>query len=262
MGLVNISGKVVVKNTGKMFVNVNSEVPNEPASKIVHYNMSNASSYTATSGLYKIVYSLTGNTNASLVGSPTIGVTDCGKYLLFNGTNQYAITQTDISSLFNGTSPDKSESTSVFMWIYPINDGVILSELGTNSISSGWHSSQIEMVENSLKFGMWSDSGLIYLTSSIATPFNNWYHVGFTYNGSTLIAYVNGTQAGQISFNREAPYNNGSGLHYGIALQDSTNMGDGSYGNVRVGSLEIFTGVLTSGQVSENYVNSIGNYNC
>ena len=50
------------------------------------------------------------------------------------------------------------------------------------------------------------------VTSSIPTPFNNWYYVGMTYNGSTLTAYIDGVSAGSITFNRFAPYNSGNGL--------------------------------------------------
>ena len=75
------------------------------------------------------------------------------------------------------------------MWIYPTGNGVILTELGVSSPSSGWHDSQIEMVSGTLKFGMWNGGGISSITSSITTPLNNWYHIAMTYNGSTFICY-------------------------------------------------------------------------
>jgi hypothetical protein len=84
-----------------------------------------------------------------------------------------------------------------------------------------------------------------------------------TYDGSTLTAYVDGVSAGNVSFNRQAPYNLGSnGLFYLLAHQDGTNMGDGGFGDYRVGSFEIYTTSLTSGQINENYNNQKNNYIC
>ncbi len=107
------------------------------------------------------------------------------------------------------------------MWIYPQGDGVILSEVGVVNSLSGWHTSIIEMVSGTLKFGLWTTTGNINFTSSISTPLNNWYYVGMTYDGSTLTAYVDGVSAGNITLNRLAPYNAGSGLFYLFYLLDS-----------------------------------------
>jgi len=225
---------------------------------IVQFNVSDTSSYSGTS----TSYSLVGGTNGTLVNSPVSGDTGCGTYLNFDGVNQYILTTSDIQSYFTGSSPNKSEITSITMWVYPTGDGVILSELGVSSIASGWHDSQIEMVSGTLKFGMWNGSGISSITSSISTPLNNWYHISMTYDGSTLNAYVNGSNAGTITFNRSAPYNNGVGLFYGIGLSDTTNMGDGTYGNFRLGAFKVYDKSLTPTQVYNDYVNTQSNFIC
>jgi hypothetical protein len=148
------------------------------------------------------------------------------------------------------------------MWIYPQGDGVILSEVGVANSLDGWHTSIIEMVSGTLKFGLWNGTANSVVTSSITTPFNNWYYVGMTYNGSTLTAYVNGVSAGNITFNRIAPYNSGTGLFYLLAHQDTTNMGDGGFGDYRVGSFEVYTTSLNSTQINNNYTESLINYIC
>jgi hypothetical protein len=139
------------------------------------------------------------------------------------------------------------------MWVYPMDNGVILSEQGGTSLNAGWHDSQIEMVSGSMKFGMWNGAGVTSVTSSVATPFNDWYYVGMVYNGSTLTAYINGVNVGSVSFNRQAPYNNGSNLHYAIAAEDFTSMGDGSYAKMYLGRFEVFNYALTSSQILYNY---------
>ena len=196
------------------------------------------------------------------MNTPLSGSTGCGTFVDFNGTSQYIYTDTNLSSLFTGTSPNKSEVTSIFMWIYPQGNGVILSEVGASNSLDGWHTSIIEMVSGTLKFGLWGGAGNSVVTSSISTPLNNWYYVGMTYDGSTLTAYVNGVSAGNITFNRQAPYNNGAGLYYLLAHEDFTNMGDGGFGDYRVGSLEIYTTSLNSTQITNNYTSSSVNYIC
>jgi hypothetical protein len=196
------------------------------------------------------------------MNTPLSGSTGCGTFVDFNGTSQYIYTDTNLSSLFTGTSPNKSEVTSIFMWIYPQGNGVILSEVGAANSLAGWHTSIIEMVSGTLKFGLWGGAGNSVVTSSISTPLNNWYYVGMTYDGSTLTAYVNGVSAGNITFNRQAPYNNGAGLYYLLAHEDLTNMGDGGFGDYRVGSLEIYTTSLNSTQITNNYTSSSVNYIC
>jgi hypothetical protein len=197
------------------------------------------------------------------MNSPTSGSTGCGTFVDFNGTSQYIYSNTNLAPLFSGVSPNKSEVTSIFMWIYPQGDGVILSELGAANSLLGWHTSIIEMVSGTLKFGLWNGTANSIVTSSIPTPFNNWYYVGMTYDGSTLTAYVDGVSAGTVDFNRQAPYNVGlNGLFYLLAHEDVTNMGDGGFGDYRVGSFEIYTTSLDSTQINENYTSSSVNYIC
>ena len=228
-------------------------------SRILYWDFSNPISYSGTT----TIFDLENNSNGTIMNSPSSGSTGCGTFVDFNGTSQYIYTNTNLGSLFSGVSPNKSEITSIFMWIYPKGDGVILSEVGSVNSLVGWHTSIIEMVSGTLKFGLWSDgSGNVNVTSSIPTPLNNWYYIGMTYNGSTLTSYVDGVSAGTVNFNRLTPYNSGNGLFYLLAHENTTNMGDGGFGDYRVGSLEIYTTSLTSGQTYSNYINTSSNYIC
>jgi hypothetical protein len=226
--------------------------------RILYWNFSDPISYSGTS----TVFDLENNSNGTIMNSPLSGDTGCGTFVDFNGTTQYIYSNTDLSSFFTGVSPNKSEVTSIFMWIYPQGDGVILSEVGVANSLDGWHTSIIEMVSGTLKFGLWNGTVNSVVTSSIPTPFNNWYYVGMTYDGSTLTAYVNGVSAGNITFNRIAPYNIGTELFYLLAHQDTTNMGDGGFGDYRVGSFEVYTTSLNSTQINNNYTESLINYIC
>jgi hypothetical protein len=246
-------------NTPTPTLTVTPTSTNLTTNRILYWNFSDPISYSGTS----TVFDLENNSNGTIMNSPTSGSTGCGTYIDFNGTSQYIYTNTDLSPLFSGVSPNKSEVTSIFMWIYPQGDGVIVSEVGVSNSLLGWHTSILEMVSGTLKFGLWNGTANSVVTSSISTPLNNWYYVGMTYDGSTLTAYVDGVSAGTVTFNRQAPYNVGSnGLFYLLAHQDGTNMGDGGFGDYQIGSFEVYTTSLSSSQIVSNYNNSPLNYIC
>jgi len=136
-----------------------------------------------------------------------------------------------------------------------MDNGVIVSELGTTTINASWHDSQIEMVAGTLKFSVWTGA-VQNLSSTIVTPLNAWYYMGFTYNGTNLVGYINGVSAvtsGTIT--KQTPYNNGgaAGLYYAIAATDSTSLGDGTYANMRFGGMQVYNTALSAADVLTNY---------
>ena len=218
---------------------------------ILRYEIKNRDTYNGTS----TVVDLQGNSNGSLLNSP--GFSSNG-YLNFDGTNDYLMTNT---SLNPDLSPANTSSIiSYFIWIYPQDNGVIVTEQGTATLNTSWHDAQIEMVSGTLKFGLWAGIGLTSLTSSISTPINEWYYVGLTYDGTTLRAYVNAQLAGSLNLTRTTPYSASVGLHYGIAAADFTNMGDGSYAKVKVGDFHVYNRVLSQQQILNNYNATKSNY--
>jgi hypothetical protein len=221
-----------------------------PAKPILCYDFTNQNSYPTTGSVVTDLFDVSDGT---LSNTPTYSAFTSGS-IYFDGVNEYLITNTALDSFFNGTSPTKSEVTSIFLWIYPMDNGVILSEQGTSPTpNTAWFDSQIEMVSGTLKFGMWDGSAISSITSSIATPLNNWYYIGMVYNGTTLTAYVNGSSAGTLTFNRAAPYNNGTNLYYAIASNCPTSMGDGSYSKMYLSRFEVFNYALTQPQINYNY---------
>ena len=149
------------------------------------------------------------------------------------------------------------------MWIYPMDNGVIISEQGgTLPPNTGWYDSQIEMVSGVLKFSVWPETAVI--TSSASTPFNYWYYVGFTYDGVTQKAYVNGQLVGFANITRQTPYNNGGGIpfYFDIGGNCPTSLGDGGYGNFRLGTFEVYDGPLSSSQVLEIYNSTASTWTC
>jgi hypothetical protein len=211
---------------------------------ILNYDISNSSSY---SGVGTTITDLQGNSNATTFNSPTY-TSSGGAYLTFDGINEYFTTNTALGSKLN---PDNSSTIiSIFVWVYPMDNGVIVQEIGQTTPNTGWHDSQIEMVSGTLRFSVWNNQPSGF-ASSISTPLNNWYYVGFTYDGTNLRGYVNGSLAvtsGTIS--RSTP---GANLYYAIAHADNTNLGDGSFANMRFGGMQVYNTALSTNDVLNNY---------
>ena len=186
--------------------------------------------------------------NATLYNSPTY-TSGGGKYLTFNGSNQYAITGNLASKLPNN-------NITLLAWIYPTGNGVIVSELGVGNPSSGWHESVFEITgSNTLRCGFWNGSGITQLSTSITL--NTWNLIGVTYNGTTMTGYKNGVSFGTVNFTRDIPHSySGNGEYFALGLTEATNMGSGAYGNFRLGSFQAYSSALTSDEMNRNYMST------
>ena len=183
--------------------------------------------------------------NATLYNSPVYSSTG-GKYLTFNGSNTYAITN-NLSSKMGNTS-----AITLLAWVYPTGNGVIASELGIASPSSGWHESVIEITGgNTLRVGFWNGSGITQLSTAITL--NAWHLVAITYDGTTMKGYLNNVNFGSTAFTRQAAHLNGNGEHFAFGLSDATNMGHGGYGAFRLGDFQVFNRALTVDELDRTY---------
>jgi hypothetical protein len=181
--------------------------------------------------------------NINLTNSPIYTSTG-GKYLTFNGVNQYGISPS-LTQHFG-----QSKVITLIAWVYPTGNGVIASELGVSSPSSGWHESIMEITGgNTLRVGFWNGSGITQLSTPITL--NQWTMIAITYDGTTMTGYRNGTSFGSINFVRQAPHTNGGGNEvFALGLSDITNMGSGAYGSFRLGSFQVYNTCLSLDQIN------------
>jgi hypothetical protein len=199
------------------------------------------------SGSGTSVVDLAGGSNALLVNGPSYS----SGYLTFNGSNQHLMTSTSLAPRVT------TDVTTLVMWAYPRDNGVLLSERGEASLSSGWHNSTMEMVAGTMKFGMWQSTGFSpIITSSVSTPLNAWHNFSLVYDGAKMTAYVNGAQAGEVTFARLNPVEGGAGIFYAIAGPDTTSMGDGTYASMRLGQFLVYNRALSSREIVRNYTAS------
>lgn len=212
--------------------------------------MQNPSSY---NGSGTTVTDIQQNSSASMVNGPTFNSSGT-RYMGFDGANDYLITTTSLNA---DLSPANTSTViSIFAWVYMLGNGMILSEQGTSTVDSAWYDGQIELVSGTLRFSVWPyTAGVPKITSSIATNLNTWYYVGFTYDGTTLRAYVNDGLAGSSTYARISPYNDnsGRGLYYTIAYRSATNQGSTTYANMRLGAFHIYNTALSQIQIADNY---------
>jgi hypothetical protein len=164
------------------------------------------------------------------------------------------MTSTSLNAQISGTSPNKSNDQSIFIWCNPTEQGIIVSEIGQATINVSWHDSNIEITSAGvICFSVWH-GGLTNKVSSTAKSFNTWYNLGWTYSGTTLTAYINGASIGTATLTRSAPFNNGNNLHYALGAIDGTKMdSDGSYCAMSVGSFQVYNRGLTADEVATNY---------
>ncbi len=217
---------------------------------ILRYEMYNSNTYYGLTTIDDLVE----NSNATLINGP---VYSSNGYLNIDGTNDYIITSTSLNSKLS--PPNTSTIISYFLWVYPMDNGVLITEQGTSTLSSVWHDSQIEIVNGDLEFFLWP--GLTFI-SSIPISSHNWYYVGLTYDGLTMKGYINGQVAGTTTGIRQTPYNNGSGagLFYAIGAADTTNLGDGTYAKAKFGAFHVYNTALSQQQVLNNYNSTKSNY--
>jgi hypothetical protein len=215
---------------------------------ILEYDFANLTSY---NGSGTNVTDLFGHSNGTLHGSPTF-YPDYGGVISFNSTNsQYLIHNNNLAQYFSGTAPNKSTAFSAVLSISASNNGIIMGETSL----SGWHNTILELVGGVVKYSLW-DTGLKTITSSVSFPLNTWNHLVVTYNGTTMKLYVNGQLAGSRAITRTEPYNDQPtphAIYYQLGQADTTNAGDGTYGDFSLSRFELLDGALSASDVSSKY---------
>ena len=228
--------------------------PFTTAGLVINYDHS---SFTA--GSSTVTNSVSGKTTATLRGvsnntlTPTsVGVSSSRNYFdtSASATTSYIYTDTGIPySDFNN-----STSISAFAWVYPKTENhVVLEERGNAwNATPTWYDTQIEMVNKIYKFRVWQ-CGVI--TAGAETTRNEWHYVGFTYTGTTMKAYIDGVEVGQVTnCVRQVPWTGSSRLlYYGVGTNAGTHLNTSiKYGGFSFGALHVYNRALTATEVSNN----------
>ena len=210
---------------------------------VVNYDFSKSASYTRGSSSVTNIASNTSGV-ATLVQSPVF-FNSLG-FVSFNGTNQYLISP-NLRSYFKSVNSTTQKSFTMSLWIYPTSsNGVIVSEHGSQTLNSGYYTSNIELVNGFIKYKVYDGTPV----TSTLINLNQWYNVAMVYDGASLKGYLNGVLQGTQSYDRIIPP---SSQNYGIASQSGTNMGSGVFGNFSLSQFKLFNLPLTDFEIQKEY---------
>ncbi len=224
---------------------------------IMNWDIQNTSSY---SGSGSVITDLEGNINGTLTGT-IVYTSGSPNYLTVDGGTFEYIYTANINPYLSPVNTGTNQS--MFLWIYPTSNGIIYSEQGNLTPDGVWFDAQIQRdSSNRFLFGVWPYTINSAPITSGVFALNNWYYVGWTYNG-TLTAYVNGSSVGSSTYSRNTPYNNGGALpmYFNLGYPTATDMTTTTtICSYRLGACQIYNVGLSGAQVLQNYNSTKSKY--
>lgn len=210
---------------------------------VVNYDFSKPASFTRGN---TFATNIAASGNASVVNAP-IFMNSLG-FIELDGVNEYLVTP-NVKSYFKSVNSSVQKSFTMSLWVYPSAlNGVIVSELDSQTPSSGFHATNIEIVNGFIKYRVW-DSPII--TSSLALNLNRWYHIAMVYNGTAVKAYLNGVLQGTQTAARDIPI---IAQNYAIGASETTYMGSGGYGKFNLAQFKLYNLPLTDSEILQEYL--------
>jgi hypothetical protein len=214
-------------------------------SLVVNYDFSKSSSFVRGGSTVTNIAG-TASGNATIVNSPnfmnSLGI------LSFNGSNQYLVSP-NLRTYFKAVNNSIQKSFTMSLWVCPTkSNGVIVSELDSQTPSGGWHATNMEIVNGKIYYRIWNGTAIPSLST---VSLNQWYHLAMVYDGVNLKAYLNGTLQGTQTNARELP---SLGQYYTLAASETTNMGSGGgNGGLYCAQFKLFQLSLTDSDILQEY---------
>ena len=209
---------------------------------VVNYDFSKPASFTRGNAF---VTNISASGNGSVVNAPIF--MNSLDFVSLDGVNQYLITP-NVRPYFKTVNASAQKSFTMSLWVYPsASNGVIISEHESQTLNSGFFTSNIELVGGVIKYKVWD--GTVISSSSIAL--NKWYHIAMVYNGTSVKAYLNGILQGTQAYDRTLPP---AGQFYGIGAQSNTNMGSGGYGKFNLAQFKLYNLPLSDLDILQDYL--------
>lgn len=221
-------------NAGKLVkVNINSFGPDilvvgkvekyNPATGLLYfsqtsYNLSfgsaaanlialDAGSTVSYPGSGTVWYDLSGNArNFTLINGPAYSALNSG-LISFDGTNDYALTNYTIAS----------NSITVLVWY---NSRSFSTSISSQGLISNYNTPGFDIRKFGAALQLYIDINASFVARNITSNVidNTWYNIAFTYDGTNLITYTNGSSVSSlVSAGTRA---NGSGIVIGTSATD------------------------------------------
>lgn len=210
-------------------------------SLVVNYDFSKSLSFVRGGST---VTNSTGLGIANVIGSPNF-FNSLG-FISLNGTSQYLMT-TNLRSLFKAVNATVQKSFTMSLWIFPrALNGVIVSEHESQTLNSGFFTSNIELVNGIIKYKVWDGTPI----NSSSITLNQWYHIAMVYDGASVKGYLNGVLQGTQTYERTIPP---SGQNYSVGAPSITNMGSGLNGNFDLAQFKLYQLPLSNSDILQEY---------
>ncbi len=212
---------------------------------VLNMDAANRASYPKTGTTW--VDTINGN-NGTLINGPTFDSADGGS-IDFDGTDQL-INIGNIPAL----TFDRFDPVSSFAFCYPKDTGAN-GIMGKRQQGGAFRGLEFRFYLGKLEVEMFNTIGgnKIYISSTNTYPINNWYNVGFTYDGSSnangFTLYING-----VSIPFTTVFNSlTSTIVTTNPFQIGTGRNNTNYFNGNIANAQVYNKELSSTEVLQNY---------
>ena len=203
---------------------------------VLHLDASAPDSYPTTGTTWGDISTQTNN--GVLTNGPTYNSSNQGN-IIFDGINDYV-------EIANNSSLNISSTITLESWMYATSTSTVQNVICKSSQSqntgyifprtdNGWSN-----IYFYLHIGGWQTLNTTF------PALNTWYHTVATYDGATMLIYLNGTQVASKAQSGTITTNTNI-----LAIGQQT--GYGEYFGGRVASVKVYNRALNSTEVSHNY---------
>jgi hypothetical protein len=189
-------------------------------------------------------------------GTLVNGLTQDGKSLVYNGTDDFVYTP-NMYSTFNSTTHFTLEVWYKPTWTTGGSSGTVVSEVSDINFTN-WHYSLVEHLNGfgglSADYaGIWTSS---LTTVNPLTPTSGWRQIVLSYDGTTGRSYTNaGGSVREVTLTRWTPWGNGGVNSYILTLGygDSSSQLGAGYFKGNIGIVRLYNRALSSTEITANY---------
>ncbi|MFN8288054.1 MAG: LamG-like jellyroll fold domain-containing protein [Chitinophagales bacterium] len=170
------------------------------------------------------------------------GMAPGGKCVTLNGSNQYFCTP-NIYTAANFPST----AVTLEIWFKPNAAGTVVAEQGSQTPSTGWYDTQLEILSSGeVKARVWNITSI----SLGCATFGTWNHAVLRYNGTVLDGFLNGIlSTNTTTAARTTPWSSGNGLYYAVGPTCGTNLGSGAYFNGQVDEFRVWNTAVSTANI-------------
>jgi hypothetical protein len=184
------------------------------------------------------------NNNGTLTNGPTFSGIGKQASIVFDGVDDYSVTNNRVYSLTGGT---------LNVWVKKlsgIGSAVVLGSYG----GSGEQRSPT-LFNNGLNNITWEFSNLTNRNTAVPFVNNTWYNLSMTYDSNYLVnVYING------SLSQSGSANNPGGFSNQFNIGGYYNSGYGSPINAQIPVVQVYNRALSADEVSQNFNALRGRY--